>query len=140
MMEITTSSGGKTILIRKFKALDGWEIQNNFISFAASREKEFRKRFTMEILSYATVSKDGREIPLSTDALIDNHLESWPNVQAVFEGVLLANGIDPATHAERPDYWSNVGAEIATSFLASCGALIGPALENMGIKGKEGEE
>jgi hypothetical protein len=140
MMEIQTSTGKKSIITRKFKALDGWEIQNNFISFAASRDKEFRKQFTLEILSYATVSMEGREIPLSTSALIDNHLESWANVQAVFEGVLLANGIDPATHAERPDYWSNVGSEIATSFLASCGALIGPAMENMGIKGKEDRE
>lgn len=128
-MDITTESGIKTLRLTKFKALDGWELQNGYINFAASRDAEFRKAYTLKILSYAVVLNGEQEIPLITDALIDNHLQSWQNVQAVFEEILTENGIDPKTHADRPDYWSDVGREMATSFLASCSELIKPALE-----------
>jgi hypothetical protein len=131
MFEISTASGVKGIEIERFKALDGWEIQNKFISFAASSDKDFRRAFTLEVLSYATViAPDGRLIPLSTSALIDNHLETWDNVKEVFEAVLKDNGIDPETHASRPDYWSDIGAQLAVSFLAQCATMIGPAMEN----------
>lgn len=131
MFEIETSTGPKQISIRRFKALDGWELQNKFVNFAASRDKDFRRGYTLEVLAYATVVLGDRELPLSTDALIDNHLESWQNVQEVFNKILRENGIDPDTHANRPDYWSNAGEEMATSFLATCSGLIGPAMDRL---------
>jgi hypothetical protein len=130
MIEITSSSGQvKHVVFRHFSALEGWDMQHKFIEFAASTSKEARRAFTMEVLSYATVVFNDRELPLSTDALIDNHLESWQNVQKVFEGVLEYNGIDPKTHANNPSFWSNAGAEIAISFIAECSKLMGPAFE-----------
>lgn len=129
-MDIQTATGTKTLRLTKFKALDGWALQNGFINFAASRDNAFRKEYTLKILAYAVVVNGEQEIPLSTDALIDNHLQTWQNVMTVFEEILSENGIDPKTHADRPDYWSNVGREMATSFLASCSELIKPALEH----------
>jgi len=130
MIEIVSTSGQlKYVVVRHFGALEGWEIQRRFIEFAASRDAKFRRDFTMEILSYATVVFADRELPLSTDALIDNHLESWENIQRVFEGVLTHNGIDPKTHADNPQFWSNAGAEMAISFIAECTKLMGPAFE-----------
>lgn len=130
MFSITLPSGEqRSIKIDLFKALDGWEIQNKFVDFAASTDKNFRREFTMEVLAYASVINGDRELPLSTDALIDNHLQSWQNVQSVFEEVLMQNGINPKTHAEKPNYWSDAGAEMAVSFIAEAAKLLGPSMQ-----------
>src|SRR6202035_2436795 len=132
MFEITNGSGQvRQIKITKFSAMDGWELQRKFIEFAASSDKEFRRQYTFEILAYATVVSNGQEIPLRTDALIDNHLEKWENVERVFEEVLLANGINPKTHADRPNYWASAGAEMAIAFIAEASKLMGPALQSI---------
>lgn len=130
MIEIISASGeAKNIVISHFGALVGWDMQRKFIEFAASRDPVLRREFTMEVLSYAKVVFSGRELPLSTDALIDNHLEKWTNIQLVFEAVLEFNGIDPKTHANNPQFWSNAGAEMAVAFIAECTKLMGPAFE-----------
>jgi len=135
-IEITTPQGSiRTIAIEKFPAMDGWDIQERFIQFAASRDKDFRRAYTLEVLSYAkVVQTDGGNLPLSTDALINNHLGSWENVRDVFEEILRQNGIDPKSHADRPDYWSKAGAEMATSFIAATSELLGPALGMLKLK------
>lgn len=130
-MQIETPHGTKEIRLSLFDALDGWEIQNNYIKFTASADKTFRRAYTLEVLGYATVVMGENDLPLSTDALIDNHLGTWQNVQKVFEAVLRNNGIDPETHADRDNYWSKVGAEIATAFLASCTRMIGPMMSHL---------
>jgi len=135
-IEIIVGNGTRSIAIEKFPAMDGWDIQEQFIRFAASQDKEFRRAYTLEVLSYAkVVQADGGNLPLSTDALINNHLGSWENVRTVFEEVLKQNGIDPKTHADHPHYWSNAGNEMATAFIAAASSLIGPAL-NMASQNK----
>jgi hypothetical protein len=120
----------RNIRIDFFKALDGWNISQEFLTFAASLDKEYRKQFTLGILKYATLINDGGvELPLITEALIDNHLQSWENVQIVFEAVLLENGIDAQTHADKPAFWHNAGAEMAVSFIAEASKLFGPAMK-----------
>jgi hypothetical protein len=132
MLEITNASGQRrTIRIDKFKAMDGWDIQQKFMEFAASLDKQFRREYTLEVLRYAYVLYNNVEYPLTTEALIDNHLQSWQNVQIVFEAVLLENGIDPKTHADKPAFWSNAGAEMAISFIAEATKLFGPAMKAM---------
>lgn len=136
-MKITLPNGEtKSVKINLFKALDGWEIQNRFIDFASTTDKVFRRTFTLEVLSYAMIMAGEREIPLITDALIDNHLQTWQNVEAVFEEVLSLNGIDAKTHAEKPNYWSSAGAEMAISFITEAAKLMGPAMQtfNQAIK------
>jgi hypothetical protein len=136
-IEITTPKGEvKSIIINQFPALDGWDIQQRYVEFAASHDKELRKAYTLEVLGYAAVVMAAdRSIPLTTSAMIDNHLCSWQNVQKVFEEVLWQNGIDPATHADNPTYWSKAGAEMATSFLAEVSQLMGPAFQLMNKDG-----
>lgn len=130
MIELISAQGKvKQIRIRHFDALDGWDIQSRFYDFAASTDKAYRRAYTMEILSYATVVFEGRELPLKTDALIDNHLETWKNIELVFNEVLTFNGIDPHTHADQPSYWSKAGAQMAISFIAEASKLMGPAIE-----------
>lgn len=130
MLEITLPDGTmKFIRIALFKALDGWDIQSNFVTFAASTDRVVRRAFTLEVLSYAAVIAGENEIPLTTDALIDNHLQTWENVQLVFEEVLRSNGIDPTTHADRTSYWANAGAEMALAFIAEATKLMAPAME-----------
>lgn len=131
MIEIIMQDGKtiRQVATRKFKALDGWDIQQRFIEFASATDKSFRRAFTLEILEYASVIVNGNELPLTTDALIDNHLQSWENIQKVFEEVLLSNGINPKTHADNPNYWASAGQEMAISFIAEASKLIGPALQ-----------
>lgn len=130
MFEIKLPSGEtKSVKILKFAALDGWDIQAKFVEFAASTDRQMRREFTLEILSYAKVISGDMEIPLTTDALIDNHLQTWPNIEAVFEQVLSVNGIDPKTHADKTHYWANAGAEMALAFIAEASKLMGPAME-----------
>lgn len=131
-IEILLPSGDvKNVVLSPMPALDGWDIQQRFIEFAASSDKELRRSYTLEVLSYAKVVVGDRELPLATDALIDNHLGSWQNVQKVFESVLMHNGIDPKTHADQPHYWAKAGNEMATAFIAEVSLLLGPAFQNL---------
>lgn len=127
-MEIKHPSG-KVVNIRleKMTAMEGWEIQRRFIEFAMSKDPAFRKEYTMEVLSFAKVMVGSeQELPLSTGALIDNHLGSWENIREVFNGVLLDNGIDPDTHGDREDYWSSAGGQIAAAFISETIRLMEP--------------
>jgi hypothetical protein len=136
-IEITTPTGDiKTIAIGLFPALEGWDIQQRFLEFAATNDKDVRTAYTLEVLTYANVVQTAdRTLPLTTAALIDNHLGSWQNVKRVFEEVLIQNGIDPKTHADQPHYWSNAGNEMATAFIAEVSILLGPAFSQIqGVK------
>jgi hypothetical protein len=130
-IEITLPDGkSNTVEIALIPALDGWDIQQRFVEFAASHDKDFRRAYTLEVLSYASVEvSKGTFIGLKTSAVIDSHLASWRNVEAVFEAVLIHNGIDPKTHADRPVFWEKAGAEMATSFVSEVTRILGPAIE-----------
>jgi hypothetical protein len=129
IIEITNSKGKlKQVRLEKFTALVGWDIQRKFVEFASSNDREFRKKFVMEILNYCKVIVDDRELPMITDALVDNHLETWQNIKCVFDGILKHNGIDPETHAQKADYWSVAGQKIAAGFIEEVTRLLVPLL------------
>jgi hypothetical protein len=129
-MEIKIPGGlSRYIDILPFPALEGWDIQREFFDFAASTDTAFRRRYVLRVLQFAKVNIGDSVLPLSTDAVIDNHLGTWHNVELVFSAVLLANGIDPKTHADTPGYWEKVGGEMAVAFMARVGELIEPALK-----------
>lgn len=129
IIEIKTSRGKqKQIKLEKFSALEGWDIQRRFIEFASSNDKDYRKKFTMAILSHCKVIMEDRELPMITDALIDNHLENWQNIKLVFEGILKHNGIDPETHSYNSDYWTTAGQQIAAGFMEEVANLIVPLM------------
>lgn len=128
-LKIKTPKGEvKNIKIKLFDAMDGWVLQHRFIEFASSNDIQIRRQYTVDVLAYAVVVLDtSQEIPLTTDALIDNHLQTWQNVSEVFDEILKRNGIDPKTHADKPDYWAEAGSIMATHFVAECAKLMGPA-------------
>jgi hypothetical protein len=130
-IEIIVNNEKKTINLYKFAAMDGWDLQRRFVEFIESKDKFERRQFTSDVLAYAKVQLKSTELPLTTDALIDNHLQTWENLKIVFESVLGYNGIDPKKHAELDirKYWSLAGEEMATSFLAEIQTLMGPILE-----------
>lgn len=132
MIEIISTQGiTRQIDIRTFPAMDGWELQRKFIDFARSTDKEFRTGYIMEVMAYASVYIGDNLQPLVTMALIDNHIETWKNIEIVFNAVLRFNDIDPDTHADQPSFWANAGAEMAISFAAELNRLMGPALKLM---------
>lgn len=121
----------KMFKISTFSALGGWDLQERFIQFRASKDAAFRREFTMEILAHASVLQGANELPLETAALVDNHLVKWENIKEVFEAVLIHNGIDPVTHGDRPDIWAEAGGMLAFSFINACGELMKPMIESM---------
>lgn len=135
-IEMPGDGGKRVVEIHQIPALDGWDIQQRFVEFAASHDKAFRRAYTLEVLAYATAINKGARIDLKTSGVIDNHLGSWQNVERVFEAVLQHNGIDPKTHADRPVFWEKAGAEMATSFVAEVWRIMGPTI---GLAAKQGE-
>lgn len=128
MQNITLPDGTKrVILIGRFPALDGWEIQEDYIKYVRSDDKEFRKEFTLRILKFAEVVLEETNLSLQTVAVIENHLGNWQNIKQIFEAVLSENGIDPESHAEKARYWDIAGKELATAFIADVSKLMGPA-------------
>ena len=128
-MELILRDGSKrTVEMSYFPALEGWNIQRDYVKFRHTDDNEFRTQFTMRVLSYCKVMNRDQSFPMTTDAIIDNHLGSWENIKKVFDAILLMNGINPDAHAEQPLYWEKVGSAIAIEFLAQCENLIGPAL------------
>jgi hypothetical protein len=120
-MEIQTPIGAKTIELKRFSALDGWDIHTHFTRFADSKSHAERRQYVFRVLSYARVLIAGKnELPLSTGALVDNHLCSAENVGKVFEAVLQFNGIDPKQSAQVSDYRNAIANAMATSFLTQC--------------------
>lgn len=131
MKLITKSGKEKDIILNKFGAMEGWELQRQFVEFAISKNPEERIAYTMQVLSFASINIAGAEpIPLKTKALIENHLESWEGIREVFNAILMDNGIDPNTHAEKEHYWAHAGGELATAFIAQTVELMGPILAN----------
>lgn len=135
MIEITTPDGrNATAIVNRFPALEGWEIQNDFIRFSVSDDKEFKKQFTLRVLSYVVLHFSGdHKVQLKTSALIDNHLGTWENLRDVFNAVLSENGIDPETHAvNQVNLWAQkFGDNAAISFYAKASELLAPAFAAM---------
>lgn len=129
MIELSLPNGtSKLITVLTFPALVGWDMQQRFMEFAATTDSEIRTKYTMDVLAFAKVVSGENELPLSTSALIDNHLGTWENIKIVFEAVLTLNGINPLTHADKPQFWSDAGEKMAISFIAESIKLLGPAL------------
>ncbi len=128
-IEIEVADGKRKIKIEKMGAMEGWEIQRKYVEFAMSKDTSFRVAYTMEVLHFAKVVQSGNELPLSTSAMIENHLQSWINIKSVFEAVLIENGINPSTHAEKEHYWAQAGGEMAAAFIENTVQLIGPLLK-----------
>jgi hypothetical protein len=122
MLEIETPAGIKKIAIQRFSALDGWDIHTHFTRFADSKERKDRRQYVFRVLSYARVltNKKGVEIPLSTGALVDNHLYTAENVGKVFEAILSYNGMTPEQSAQLSDYKNTCANHMTTSFLTQC--------------------
>jgi hypothetical protein len=131
-IEITTPQGIKTIVIQKFPAMDGWDIESRFREFALSNDTKLRREYTLEVLKFAEVKlAENNSQKFTTSAMIDNHLCSWQNVRTVFETVLNHNGIDPQSYAETSTmkYWEKVGETIGASMLAALSQMMGPMIE-----------
>jgi len=128
-IEIVVNKEKKIIIISKFAAMDGWDLQRRFKEFAMSKDSFERRAYILDVLMYAKVKMQSNELPLTTDALIDNHLQTWENIEIVFNEILQHNGIDPTTHALKDSYWNAAGEQLAVSFLAEVSKLIVPMLE-----------
>lgn len=138
MLTLEHADGTKTLVkIFDVPALDAWDLQADYTEFMRSTDKTLRRNFTMRVLSFATIVLEETELPLRTDAIINNHLRTWTGIKKVFEAVLIRNGIDPETHAERPNYWSNAGSEMAVALVAEASKLIAPAFQMLEKKSQE---
>ena len=129
MEKVTLPNGTvKTVLLKHFPALDGWDIQDRYIKYVRSDDAAYKRAFTIEVLSYSEIVLEEMNLPMITAEVIQNHLVTWQNIKQIFEAVLVHNGIDPESHAQKEQYWDHVGAQLAISFIAEASKLIGPAI------------
>lgn len=130
ILEIVTESGKRQIRLLKFGAMDGWELKHQLKEYTESKDSGFRINFTMAILSYTEViNEDNTSTRLSNPALVNAALESWENLELVFNTVLLHNNIDVKMAIERNKQWIFAGQEMATAFIAATTEYIKPVLE-----------
>lgn len=130
-MEIKLPDGTvRRIIAGRFHALDSWRVRSEFVRFAYTEDPAFKKKFVLEVLSYATAVNGETEMPLTTAALIDNHVQTPANIAAVLEFVLELNGIDPKTTELKNDYYANAAEEMATSFYAEIKMAYGPLIQS----------
>lgn len=132
MFKLEYEGGGSAQLdLQKFPAMEGWDIHQEFKRFVESDDPQFRRDYTLRVLSYATVVLGTERIPLATDAIIDNHLRGWQNVKLVFEEILRLNGIEPSAYSVHSAYWEDAAKKFAVSLIAECTLLLGPGLKSL---------
>jgi hypothetical protein len=133
-VDIFNSEGEvKHIKLSKFDAMNGWDLKRQFREYIESTSPEFRNRFTMTILSYASlIETEDSLIQLSSFDIANTVLESWMNVEIVFDAVLDYNNIDRTFTVERNKQWHFAGQEMATAFIAASAYLMKPAIEGFG--------
>lgn len=139
-VEVKRMVKGDTIVtLHQFSALDGWEIKHQYRAFLETTDQAFRMQFTVGVLSHASVRSFGEEMRLSGPQVINDQLESWQNVDAVFHAVLAYNGVrvDPAEVERRR--WQVAGEDMAKAFLASVSDLMTPAMK-LAAAGTEQDE
>lgn len=117
------------VLINFFPACDGYELQKQYIDFVRSSDEKFRRDYLSRIMTFAEIIKEESNLKLLTPQIIDNHLMTWQNIDQIFRAILMKNGIDPESHAQKAGYWEQVGKEMAVSFIAELSLLAGPAFE-----------
>jgi hypothetical protein len=132
IITISTSQGEtKRIKLNKFAAMDGWEIKRQTREYTESTDPKFRNYFTLIVLSYAAILGEGDSfIMLANSDIVNESLESWMNVEIVFDAVLAYNNIDHAFKEERNKQWKFAGEEMAASFLAATSYMMKPAIES----------
>lgn len=137
-MQVTMNDGTfRTINLTYFGAMEGLKIRQLYREVISSpRDTKFLEDFVKNVMGHVTVTVGQKEIPLSTTAMIDNHLQSWTNIETVLNAQLSHNSIVPYFHEEHSSYWNKVGADMAVSFMASVQQLINPALQAMVASGE----
>jgi hypothetical protein len=138
-IDILTSEGEvRHIRLTKFAAMNGWDLKRQLREYTESTNPEFRNRFTLIVLSYASlVGEDDSLTQLSSTDVINDILESWMNVEIVFNAILGYNSIDYTFTVERNKQWQFAGEEMAAAFIAASAYLMKPAIEAFG-EGKDG--
>lgn len=96
--EVETSEGlKKTFVLSKFPATEGRRIMTQYpISALISNTKigsyDDQERLMMDLMSYVKVRlDDGREIPLKTKDLINNHCDDWEMLMKIEREMIVYN-------------------------------------------------
>lgn len=132
---VQTSSGERTITLHVFPALEGFELDRRYrVDYKLQADRYARREYTLAVLTYASY-EDQR---LSTPDAVDEALENWKNVEAVFQAVLAFNGVDLELAEEKARWFEYAGAELAATFIATTTALMGPFLSGTAAEEPQG--
>lgn len=127
-INIKTTFGERVIDLRVFPALEGFELDRRYrMDYKLQADRHVRREFTMAVLAYASYGEQA----LVTEEAVDDALETWKNVSAVFYSVLAFNGIDLELAEEKARWFEFAGAELATTFIATTTSLMGPFLSTL---------
>lgn len=132
MLVMMKDGSSRSIKLNMFGAMEGWHIKQMYQEVAMSpRDIEYREKFILTVLAKVDVIINQKPMALTTMAMIDNHLQTWENVQEVLDEMLLFNGINPIHYEDHSKYWQQVGADMAISFVAAIQEVLSPAMQHM---------
>ncbi|KVU77513.1 hypothetical protein [Burkholderia ubonensis] len=123
-MKIQTSTGEKEVTLHVFPALTGFDLDRRYrVDYVMERESRTKRlAYTLDVLAHAEVAG----ARLDNEQAINAALESWKNVEAVFNAVLKHNEVDLELAEEKARWFEFAGAELAASFVAEAAQLLAP--------------
>jgi hypothetical protein len=123
---IETSAGHIEVALQVFPALAGFELNRRYrTDYRLSHDTKMRTAYAMEVLFHAEVN--GQR--LSSEQQVNAVLETWLNVEKVFQAVLSYNEVDLELAEEKASWCEFAGREISAAFIAEAMRLIGPMME-----------
>jgi hypothetical protein len=127
-ISVTTSAGDRIVTLNVFPALEGFELDRRYrTDYKVQPDRHVRREYTLAVLSHAECNGAS----LATPDHINASLESWKNVEAVFQAVLNFNGVDLELEEEKARWFEYAGSELAATFIATTTQLMGPFLTTL---------
>ena len=132
--EITVTDGNekeRTFTLTKMPAFEGFEIMARYpASLAASTipkisDWQLVNELQLKIMKYVYVSINGRPVPLSTQALIDNHTGDWECLAK-----LIAAEVEYNNSFFRKGIISNFFAEVAQQMIQKISGILSQSSES----------
>ncbi|MEM5370277.1 hypothetical protein V4C53_30145 [Paraburkholderia azotifigens] len=145
-LTVQTSKGEVEVALHVFPAFTGFELNRRYrTDYRAQKITDYRNdkgdinhatvlavrnTFAMNVLSFAEVG--GKH--LNSPQAINDALESWKNVEAVFNAILRHNEVDLQLEEEKARWFEFAGAELAATFIAEAGLLLEPLIKSFDRK------
>jgi hypothetical protein len=130
---LETSRGKIKAFPLMMDAMEGWEVKRQLRFYRESEDDEkgaaLRKKFTLRVLANVGIVEGDKAIELKDAATVNTVLESWTNINILFNAILDCNGIDPEMQEEIDEQAMKIGAAMGQGFWAQCVNMMQPVID-----------